>query len=143
MSFPAVSICNVNQIDCHQTYNYIISRCKGSPNCPLSEICTLFGLAHCSVAMGTYNKMLGGIFLTFDEAHINESCSGEFAKLPPSMDHGAKAWIAELTLHSLNPKHRFSIAQDPATLVKRCTFLVVDGHPACQGFLKGLQVCKN
>ena len=138
MSFPAVSICNVNQIDCLQTYHYIVSRCRGSSNCPLPKICTLFALAHCSVAMETFNKMSGGI-ISFNGTHVNESCSDELVGVQ-SIENDHKALIAELTLRSLDPLHRFGIAQDPSTLVKRCFFMAIDGHPACQGFQKGLQV---
>ena len=133
MTFPAVAVCKVNQIDCNQTFHYLISSCYSRDSCPLSKLCQLYHLARCDIVM-TY--MDDAAFGAFHYQGVGSKCGEQ----GPWVESPQPQTQALVILSGMADQDRMAIAQDKTTLINRCYLMGTAHHPACASFKKGLQV---
>ena len=71
LTFPSVTICNLNRVHCGNLDN-MIKRCENDDSCNRKELyCKIFALGQCDVALARADKVLFGLTTT------NFSCSEE------------------------------------------------------------------
>lgn len=133
MVFPAIAICNVNQVDCNQTYHYISSDCHASEGCPLEQVCRLFDLARCDIVMSYMDDAAAGM-LGYEGVDHHCGEPGPLQKVPSIQTQ------AEAILATLPDEVRMAIGQDRTKFIRQCYFMGTAFHPACINLRKGLQV---
>ena len=137
MTFPAIAICNVNKVDCNQTYHYVRSNCNSrNDTCPMEKLCRLFNLARCDIVMSYLdNAAIGALNYKGVVSQCGEV--GSRTGVPfISME-------ANTILSTLSDVDRLGVAQDRSRLVKYCSLMGTPLHPACINFRKGLQVMES